>query len=1197
MRKYWYLLIILAFGFEAGATHLIGGYMSYQYLGRNADGDYDYKVTLHVFRDRAQSTVDFDEQIELGVHLNNNTLQLHRPFPINLIFRRRVDPPGSTDCDYYLDKVNIEQGFYEAVISLPPNSVGYHLTFVRCCRNFQDNLTNRDGRPFQGQTYYCFIPNPQIRNSSPFFSGVPSPYMCAKDTNVFLNRAIDPDGDSLVYRFVWPFQGGAPTDGGAMPSPPPNLQLPIDSVFYQTGYSYTRPFGAGTFIKIDNSNGLTTLYAPRPGSYVVAIEVLEYRNGQLLSRVRLDLQILVLDCPPNEQPKVVVPTGYRYEVEAGQQLCFDVEGFDPDGDNVKISGDGDIFTGENGFKAPLATLLERSGRRTVSSEFCWTPSCDQARDEPYVFTVIVEDDGCPPKNDKKNIEIIVKKFEGSLKINGPQRVCSGNNEVYAYSADKPKTTSTFYWEVIGGTAVGLTPGSDILVDWNSSASKGLVRMVEISEFNCPGDTVELIVDLIPSPPPPVITGPDTVCLDASGVVYSIAPKPGSTFQWLISGGVIQSNTNTTANVLWNNLGDHYIAAIERGPNGCFSDTSFYPVNVRKPGPGISGPLSVCPNATGIEYFSQRNRGSSYLWTVQGGNTASPNGTDRIQINWGDVGNGSIDLVETDRFGCSSDPISIMVIIDHNLRGQVPVGDNKVCDNEGALPYSVFPSQGSVYNWDITNGTQQSGDSSNAITVLWPNAGSGRVGVQESAFDAVNNKACVSPWLYLDIDIFPSPTAREIEGDFDLCEGPDTFVYTVRGMPGSTYAWTVNGNAAGISGQGSNSIRLAWPIAGNYTIEVVELTKDSCLGELIDSVVLVHPKPTTKGIFGDAVLCYPDVLAKTYSVQGFANSTYAWTYSGGGSTGSTSDTLIVDWSSNGTGLIRVVETSEFTCVGDTLELPVVVSRMEIDLKVVSVGFPDDRISGKFGQTYDDLRTGDFEIQRRRAGTGDVWQTILSESFTNFLDLGLNTDEFAWEYRIRAVDLCGVEHFSEPHTNVWLRGSQSEDDFDIFLNFSPYLGWDNGVRRYELYSKTNESNSFEYVQDADPGSTIFIDGNSEEFKRCYRIKAIEQDGGNEVSWSNELCFFFNPNVYVPNAFTPNQDQINQTFNPVTVAIKDYEISIYNRWGEEVFNSTDKEIDWDGTYKGQDCAGGVYVYHIRYSDYQDKQYQLRGTVHLLR
>lgn len=1171
--------------------------MSYTYLGRNADGDYDYKVTLNIFRDTKQSTVDFDDEIELGVHLNNNTLQLHRPFPISLIFRRKVEPPGSIDCPYYMDQVGIEQGFYEAVISLPPYSGGYHLTFVRCCRNNQDNLTSQGGQPFQGQTYYCYIPNPLIENSSPFFSGVPSPYMCAKDTNVFLNRAIDPDGDSLVYKFVWPFQGGSPTQGGAMPTPPPNLELPIDTVVYNPGYGYTRPFGPGTFIDIDRRNGLTTLYAPSPGSYVVAVEVWEYRNGTLLSKVRLDLQILVLDCPPNKQPKVDVPSGYQFEVEAGQQICFNVEGFDLDNDLLNISGEGDIFTGKNGWVGPTATLDPVSAPGNVSTQFCWTPSCDQARNEPYEFTVIVEDNGCPPKNDKKNVEIIVKKFVGADSIDGPDRVCAGANEVYAYEAKDTTGGSTFYWEVTQGEITGPDNGPEVFINWNGTGTTGTIRMVEISQYGCPGDTVDKQISLLPSPPPPPISGEDTVCLLETNEQYNVPITTGSSWEWLVQGGVITQDNNNQIEVTWNTLGDHYVAAIEQSSNGCKSDTSFFYVNVRKPDPLITGPFSVCPNSSAILYSTNANNGSVYDWSVNGGVIVTGNTSSSIAVDWGGVGTGNVSVIETDRFGCVSDQKTLNVDIEYNLKGQTPIGDDKVCDNEGALPYFVYEANGSVYDWDVQNGSQLSGDSSANITVDWPSAGNGRVGVRERAFDPINNRVCQSPFIYLDVEIFPSPTADILTGNFEMCEGPDSFDYTLSGFVGSTYEWRINGSTFNIPGQGTNSIRLAWPVAGNYVIEVIESTLDSCIGNLVDSTVVVHPNPTTQGIFGDAVLCYPNHTGQGYSVQGFANSTYEWFWQGGNSSGSTTDSITLDWDDNGAALLRVFETTEYGCTQDTLELPVVISRMELDMLVTSVGFPDDRIHGNFELIYEDLKTGKYEIQRRRFSSGGPWQSVLFEDFTSFTEKGLNTDDNIWEYRIRAVDLCGNEHFSEIHAPVNLLGSQSEQDFDIMLNFSDYIGWVNGAQRYELWVRNNNDGSLEYDQDVDPSGTIFIDGNSESFVRCFRIKAIEDGGAFTESWSNEICFYFSPNLYVPNAFTPNNDQLNETFNPVTVAIKDYRITIYNRWGEEVFLSEDKEIDWDGTFRGKDAPQGVYMYYIEYSDFTDERYRMSGTVHLMR
>ena len=91
------------------------------------------------------------------------------------------------------------------------------------------------------------------------------------------------------------------------------------------------------------------------------------------------------------------------------------------------------------------------------------------------------------------------------------------------------------------------------------------------------------------------------------------------------------------------------------------------------------------------------------------------------------------------------------------------------------------------------------------------------------------------------------------------------------------------------------------------------------------------------------------------------------------------------------------------------------------------------------------------------------------------------------------------------------------------------------------------------------------------------------------------------YVPNAFTPNKDGVNETFEPKMYNIVSYKIIIYNRWGERIFTSTNPENQWDGTYQNKEVQQDVYVYKIIYSGYGEDQSidkkQLVGTVTLIR
>ena len=91
-----------------------------------------------------------------------------------------------------------------------------------------------------------------------------------------------------------------------------------------------------------------------------------------------------------------------------------------------------------------------------------------------------------------------------------------------------------------------------------------------------------------------------------------------------------------------------------------------------------------------------------------------------------------------------------------------------------------------------------------------------------------------------------------------------------------------------------------------------------------------------------------------------------------------------------------------------------------------------------------------------------------------------------------------------------------------------------------------------------------------------------------------------VYIPNSFTPNNDGLNDFFGlaGITAGVNQMQMEIYNRWGERIFESSDVNKRWDGTYKGAPAQQGVYVYKVKFTDpKQTKWFFLDGEIHLLR
>ncbi len=91
-----------------------------------------------------------------------------------------------------------------------------------------------------------------------------------------------------------------------------------------------------------------------------------------------------------------------------------------------------------------------------------------------------------------------------------------------------------------------------------------------------------------------------------------------------------------------------------------------------------------------------------------------------------------------------------------------------------------------------------------------------------------------------------------------------------------------------------------------------------------------------------------------------------------------------------------------------------------------------------------------------------------------------------------------------------------------------------------------------------------------------------------------------IYVPNTFIPDGDGKNDVFNASTsFEILDWEMEIYNRWGEKVFTTNTLNEGWDGLYRGMKSPDGVYAYKIRYRgcEHPSAWQQLTGSVQLLR
>ena len=90
-----------------------------------------------------------------------------------------------------------------------------------------------------------------------------------------------------------------------------------------------------------------------------------------------------------------------------------------------------------------------------------------------------------------------------------------------------------------------------------------------------------------------------------------------------------------------------------------------------------------------------------------------------------------------------------------------------------------------------------------------------------------------------------------------------------------------------------------------------------------------------------------------------------------------------------------------------------------------------------------------------------------------------------------------------------------------------------------------------------------------------------------------------IYIPNAFTPNNDGINDAFQVVISDVTQYELDIFNRWGELVFHSEDPDEVWIGNVNGGDhyAPPGMYNYRLKWKGARTDAEEMLGTFELMR
>lgn len=239
--------------------------------------------------------------------------------------------------------------------------------------------------------------------------------------------------------------------------------------------------------------------------------------------------------------------------------------------------------------------------------------------------------------------------------------------------------------------------------------------------------------------------------------------------------------------------------------------------------------------------------------------------------------------------------------------------------------------------------------------------------------------------------------------------------------------------------------------------------------------------------------------------------------------------------------------------------------------------------------------------------DVIAAPSNLAITNFYtDTTAQTSTVSYFYQLTAFDSCNNSYLSNVAQSILLTGY-------AFTNFNNLLNWSNhqltfgNSLQYNILRQDVNGN-FVAVNNVS-GATLTYQEQVDQLidaggTLCYIIQSMDENnypnGIHDTAFanSNTLCLSELVKIYMPNAFTPLQGS-NNVFMPVMQFTdnKSYSFNIFNRWGQQIFSTTDFTQGWDGTYDGKVVEQGVYAYYITVVDTQGRVTEKKGTVLLLK
>lgn len=797
-----------------------------------------------------------------------------------------------------------------------------------------------------------------------------------------------------------------------------------------------------------------------------------------------------------------------------------------------------------------------------------------------------------------------------------QTFCSGGTASLNIVSNVVATT--FTWtatsssaNVTGFTAAGNGNISEVLTNTGNMSETVTYDITPTGPgLACPGTNVSYVVTVDPIPDVSNVTLTQSFCSGGSATFNPTSSVVGTTFTWTASasqgtitgfsasgsGNINETITNTGAA---GGTVTYIITPTGPSANGCIGNTVNFVVNVDPIADVTNNPLTqaFCVGGTATLIPTSSVTGTTFNWTTTASagtlSGFSANGTGNISEVLSNTGAQPETVTYTitpvgPGLACPVTPVNFVVTVNPTPTVTNATLTQTICSGSTATFTPTSVVTGTIFTWTASASSASitgfSASGTGNITDAIANSGGTGTVTYVITPTSPPTASCVGPTSNFVVTVNPNPVPV-VANNGPVCLGSQLDL-SANTYAGGVYSWTgPNGFVSALEDPTVNAVSTL-AMAGTYHLTVTVL---GCPGT-DSTTVVVNPIPTAT-VTGGSSVCFGSTPAPV-SIALTGNGPWNITYSNGTGTTSvvanSSPFVIVN---PATGSYSVVSLSDANCTGTSIGTAIVVVN-----PIPVAGLTPDVVTGC---------------------------TPVCVTYTNTSSVTSgNISTWAWDFGDG-----GTDNTQTPNTHCYAQagsytvtlqvttaaGCTATSVYTNLINVTSYpVANFECVSSASIYTPTIQFNNYStgadsYVWDFGDLYNIATDSSHEQnpshtYSHVGSYCVLLTAGNAGMCYDTmTICVTITPEFtcFIPNAFSPNHDGINDDFFCKATNVLTFEMTIYDRWGNKIFFTDDVEKHWDGDVNENRVVGqeDVYVYIIHIKDINKEKHDYIGNVTLVR